>query len=63
MAPLYDRCECPCHLGSILDREAPEVSDPIASLSACDRCAVLHAGVWRVVERPVHPTDDGEGAE
>jgi hypothetical protein len=51
MGKLYDLCECPCHQGSVTSREAPEVSDPIAALTACDRCAVLHLGVWTVVAR------------
>ena len=51
MAPLFDKCLCSCHTGSVLTVEAPEVSDPIAALTACDRCAVLHLGVWTVVAR------------
>lgn len=52
MGPLYDKCECPCHRGSMFDREWPEVSDPIAAMTACDRCAVLHVGVWTVIPHP-----------
>lgn len=67
--PFFDRCECLCHSrGSIIPWAAPEVSDPIAALTACERCAVLHAGVWIVVPRgnPLAQADgntDSEGPE
>lgn len=68
-----DRCSCSCHQkGSLFRWGVPEVTDPVESLVACDLCAPLHAGVWRVVPRgykPSRPNEpwrqqgDGEGDE
>ena len=63
MARLYDLCECPCHQGSVTSKEPPEVSDPVAALTACSRCAVLHVGVWTVVDRPTEGNTNSEGDE
>lgn len=63
MAALFDKCLCSCHTGSVLTVEAPEVSDPVAALTACSRCAVLHVGVWTVVPRPTEGNTNSEGDE
>lgn len=53
---LYDFCRCPCHWkGSLFSPRMVDVDDPIASLTSCDLCAVLHAGVWTVVPRGYKP--------
>ena len=59
---LFDSCTCLCHTrGSVIPWSPPPVTDPVESLAACARCAVLHAGVWTVVSRgnPM-PQADGE---
>lgn len=47
-----DTCRCMCHWkGSLFSPRVVDVDEPVSAMTACDLCAVLHAGVWTVVPR------------
>lgn len=58
-------CRCVCHAPSVVPGEvAPALTDPIATLTACDLCRTAHPPVCTLVtprRRTASPYRDSDG--